>query len=391
MPRSTSHASNGPATAPIAFWWNASSLAELGVGRDERAADDVGVPAEVLRRRVHDDVGAERERLLQVGRGEGVVDDQQRAGVVRDRRPAPAMSAMPSSGLVGVSHPDRPWCSGRIAARTASRSASGTGVYSTPQRSAPARPAGTCRRTRRRGSPRGRPGRHSVRSRVSSAARPLANASPRRAALERGQALLQRGPGRVGAAAVLVAAAQPADAVLLVGRGLVDRRRRPRRSAGRAPARRGWRASRSRSSVVLPAMDETLPSPLPDRTDRLAYLDLRAPRTSPARLDRRRVRRDHRLHVGCGRSGGDIGHPGARPRRVRIRPDRRSRHLRRSRPTRSWSESTQSPRSRRSPPSSRAARSPSPRSTPTRERASSPVAGAGCGRQARTSCSSSRR
>ena len=46
----------------------------------------------------------------------------------------------------------------------------------------------------------------------------------RRAVLQRGQARLQRGPRRVGGARVLVAAAGAADAVLLVGRGLVDRR-----------------------------------------------------------------------------------------------------------------------------------------------------------------------
>src|SRR3712207_8733512 len=35
---------------------------QLLVGDDERAADDVRVPAEVLRRRVHRDVGAELDR-----------------------------------------------------------------------------------------------------------------------------------------------------------------------------------------------------------------------------------------------------------------------------------------------------------------------------------------
>ena len=64
-------------------------LGELVVAYDERAADDVGVPAAVLRRRVDDDVGAERQRLLEVGRGEGVVDDEQRAGVVGDRGQSP--------------------------------------------------------------------------------------------------------------------------------------------------------------------------------------------------------------------------------------------------------------------------------------------------------------
>ena len=43
-----------------------------------------------------------------------------------------AMSAMPSSGLVGVSH-QITFVVGRTAARTAARSASGTEVYSRPQ------------------------------------------------------------------------------------------------------------------------------------------------------------------------------------------------------------------------------------------------------------------
>ena len=58
---------------------------QLVVVGDERAADDVGVPTEVLRRGVHDDVRAQRERRLQVGRGEGVVDDQ-RGSCSRDVR-----------------------------------------------------------------------------------------------------------------------------------------------------------------------------------------------------------------------------------------------------------------------------------------------------------------
>ena len=52
------------------------------VGRGE-AADHVGVAAQVLRRRVEDDVGAELERALEVGRGERVVDDDEGAGGVR--------------------------------------------------------------------------------------------------------------------------------------------------------------------------------------------------------------------------------------------------------------------------------------------------------------------
>ena len=58
-------------------------LHKRGIGGDERAADDVTVTAEVLRRAVNDDVGAQCDRLLQVGRGEGAVDDEQRARRMR--------------------------------------------------------------------------------------------------------------------------------------------------------------------------------------------------------------------------------------------------------------------------------------------------------------------
>ncbi len=56
------------------------------VFRDDRAADDVAVAVDVLRRRMHDDVGAERERPLQHRRQERVVDDAARADRVRGLR-----------------------------------------------------------------------------------------------------------------------------------------------------------------------------------------------------------------------------------------------------------------------------------------------------------------
>ena len=59
------------------------ALGERVVVRGDEAADHVAVAAEVLRRRVHDRVGAELERLLEVRRGERVVDDEQRADGVR--------------------------------------------------------------------------------------------------------------------------------------------------------------------------------------------------------------------------------------------------------------------------------------------------------------------
>ena len=55
----------------------AQSLGELVVVDGDDATDDVAVAAEVLRRRVDDDVGAEGEWLLEIRRGERVVDDDQ--------------------------------------------------------------------------------------------------------------------------------------------------------------------------------------------------------------------------------------------------------------------------------------------------------------------------
>ena len=47
-------------------------------GNDD-AADAVAVPVEVLGGAVDDEVGAELDRLLHVGAGEGVVDDERDA------------------------------------------------------------------------------------------------------------------------------------------------------------------------------------------------------------------------------------------------------------------------------------------------------------------------
>ena len=53
----------------------ADALGQLVVVGGREPADHVAVAAEVLGGGVHDDVGAEGERLLQRRRGEGVVDD----------------------------------------------------------------------------------------------------------------------------------------------------------------------------------------------------------------------------------------------------------------------------------------------------------------------------
>ena len=51
------------------------------LGDDDRAHEEVGVSTDVLRGGVDDGTRTQRERLLQHGRGEGVVDDGRDAGV----------------------------------------------------------------------------------------------------------------------------------------------------------------------------------------------------------------------------------------------------------------------------------------------------------------------
>ena len=61
-------------------------LRERLVLRHGGTEDDVRVPVQVLRGRVHDDGGAEVERALEHRGGEGVVDDDRDAGLPRDLR-----------------------------------------------------------------------------------------------------------------------------------------------------------------------------------------------------------------------------------------------------------------------------------------------------------------
>ena len=85
MPRVVSQASSGPDTAPTANCRNFAFSNERVVVHDERAADDVGVAAEVLGGRVHDDIRPERQRLLQRRRRERVVDHDERTRRVPGR------------------------------------------------------------------------------------------------------------------------------------------------------------------------------------------------------------------------------------------------------------------------------------------------------------------
>src|SRR5437870_3002338 len=61
-----------------------SAIAKLRIVPRERTTDDVGVPAEVFRRRVKDEVSAELDGPLQIGAREGVVHDRERPRLLRD-------------------------------------------------------------------------------------------------------------------------------------------------------------------------------------------------------------------------------------------------------------------------------------------------------------------
>ena len=102
-------------------------------GGDHGAEEDVAVAGEVLGHRVHDDVGAELERPLEQGGGEGVVDDG-RARRARGPRPSSVgRSATSSSGLVGDSSQSR---------SAPSRAASTASVSATSTRRTDGRPLG---------------------------------------------------------------------------------------------------------------------------------------------------------------------------------------------------------------------------------------------------------
>ena len=113
VPRSTRKLSKAGWLAAHRVLQEGEALAQLGVARrSTRAADDVGVAVQVLGRRVHDQVGAQLERPLEVRRHEGVVDGEQHAARARRRRRPRAMSASRSIGLVGVSSQHELACAG---------------------------------------------------------------------------------------------------------------------------------------------------------------------------------------------------------------------------------------------------------------------------------------
>ena len=126
---------------------------------------------------MHDNVSSQLERLLQVRRGKCVVDDHQ-APAECAKSTIAAMSAMLSNGLVGVSIHTALVSPGVMAAATVSRLVRCAGRPPHPSAGAPAQTTDRCRRRRRPAPRNGYPGEAMVRSKVSSAAKPLAKASP---------------------------------------------------------------------------------------------------------------------------------------------------------------------------------------------------------------------
>ena len=99
------HASSAWRMLPNSARSPRSSWIERRVAREHDAAQDVALPAQELRRRVDDEVGAELERMLEGRAQEGVVDGDERLRRVRARhaRPRARCRVMRSVGLAGVS------------------------------------------------------------------------------------------------------------------------------------------------------------------------------------------------------------------------------------------------------------------------------------------------
>ena len=201
-------------------------LAEVGVGDHDRPADDVGVTAQVLGGGVDHDVGAERQRLLQVRRGEACCPRP--AGRPRRGRSRPARRCRRWTAAGWSASRPRPG-RGRAASRERGPDGGQVGHRHRARRPGPSpgrpcRTAGTCRRRRRAGSARGRRGgtRCGPGSRRPPCPRrrPATGRPPSSAARHSSSA----SPGGVGRPGVLVAAAQAADPVLLERGHLVDRR-----------------------------------------------------------------------------------------------------------------------------------------------------------------------
>ena len=276
----------------------AEALRDRRVVRAGEAADDVRVAAEVLRRRVEDDVGAEIERALEVRGRERVVDDQQGAGRLRGAATARDVDEVEQRVRRRLD-PDEP----RVA----------------DERARVRRELGGCRVREAVALRLVHLREHPVRAAVDVVdaddavagveqvhdrrrrADPGGERVAVRGVLERREALLERRAGRVRAARVVVALVD-ADRLLRERRGLVDRRRhRAGRRVGLLAGVDGARLEVHRG-IVAPLSRSAGPAP------RVAAGGAGAPPTRPRASGRAR-----RSPRGSSRRRRR-GHP-ARPRR----------------------------------------------------------------------------
>ena len=147
---------------------------------DDHAADHVAVPAGVLGRRMHDDVSAERRAAVAGRASRRCCRPRATRRHRARRRRGHAMSATPSSGLLGVSIQISlvlPGCDrGRDRLDLVDRS---RGVVEAPRLEDRVEQAGRCRRRHRSGMTTWSPGEQVTRTSASSAAIPDANATAR--------------------------------------------------------------------------------------------------------------------------------------------------------------------------------------------------------------------
>ena len=219
----------GPGTRAHRVLEEPESLRDAVVAGDRDPVDGVRVAGQVLRRRVEDDVRAEPERLLQRRRRERVVDDDQRpipprlGGPFTDRAGRGGDVDESEMRVRGRFEPDEPrplgQCLPEDVRPTVEVDVSGVHArravdpLEVAERAAVDVVADDDLFAARRQLGDGRGRRRAARER-----------DPVPATLERGDRSLEPLARRVLGAAVFVPTARPPDAVLGIGRGLVDRR-----------------------------------------------------------------------------------------------------------------------------------------------------------------------
>ena len=158
MPRSTSHASNGPATAPIAFWWNASSSPSSASAATSAPPTTSEWPPRYFVVECTTTSAPSASGCCRYGEAKVLSTTSSAPALVRDLGQRRRCRRCRAAGW-SASRTRSTFVVGRTAARTASRSAERhRRVLEAPVARAPARPAGTCRRRRRRAGSRDRPG-----------------------------------------------------------------------------------------------------------------------------------------------------------------------------------------------------------------------------------------